>query len=108
MNEQIMKFLLAKKESTYNMPDDWIIGYNRALKDCAEAIERAVKEGTLVIKDGVSDLVRCPTEEEIIYMMYDRDAMGTKTWEKKPEEIAKALLALLHRTAPQNVSNSAT
>ena len=53
MNEQIMKILPAKKESSYNMPDDWITGYNRALKDCAAAIEKA-------------NLVRCPTEEEIL------------------------------------------
>lgn len=30
-------------------------------------------------------------EEKILYMFYDRDAMGRKLWEKRPEEIVEYL-----------------
>lgn len=80
MTEQIMKILPAKKESSYNMPDDWITGYNRALKDCAAAIEKA-------------NLVRCPTEEEILNCI---SAVCQCSSCVTCRESAKALIALLH------------
>ena len=91
MNEQIMKILPAKKESSYNMPDDWITGYNRALKDCAVAIEKA-------------NLVRCPTEKEIQLAVMDTvrsskdlqfNVRDFEQFKRNTLEIAKSILILL-------------
>lgn len=102
VNTHITSILPKKKEHT----DDCLIyqptsstftcacganSANQMRDDCAAAIERA-------------NLVVCPSLEELRLFIsseyYPRDERATL--------LSKALLALLHRTAPDGVSNSAT
>ena len=99
MNTHITSILPARitKCPHEKIRQDWLCTtcdeVNDMRDDCAEAISRA-------------NLVVCPTEEKLSYFIAKKfPSVGVYYDERK---IAKALLALLHRTAPQNVSNSAT
>ena len=102
MNTHITSILPAEK--TY--PDreltpaanGYICGFNEARNYCAEAIIQAIKDGKLISTDGVSDLVRCPSEQQIIDAIFAEDELHGGAGTSNTKQIAKALLALLHRT----------
>lgn len=57
MNETIKNILPAKKtywHSKLGYPDNCVDAYNSAIDHCAAAIERAVKEGKIIITDNES------------------------------------------------------
>lgn len=60
MNETIKNILPARKEQLYKHPEKnpsyfyQTEGYNYAIDHCAAAIERAVKEGKIIITDNES------------------------------------------------------
>ncbi|OPZ89198.1 MAG: hypothetical protein BWY74_02834 [Firmicutes bacterium ADurb.Bin419] len=96
VNEQLKKIIPEMRRiPNYYYPTTKTIDYYEGWNACREEVCRRVAKNNLVV---------CPSLEELRLFIsseyYPRDERATL--------LAKALLALLHRTAPNGVSNSAT
>ncbi len=63
---------------------------------CGKSMKEIIQELQLKFSCAPRE---CPTIDEILYVLYDRDSLGTKMWEKNPKEIAKAIHELCKQKA---------